>query len=462
MKIAACLLAILMMLSAGMGFTAWLWRGGRAILAAEWLGLGWMFGAGLVSLALALGGTVLPGSLLLPIVAIACLLLGLLGLTRWRQGFKVKTGLTDAPGWEKWLSLLVLVPIFYVAYATFRDALLWDGLVVWELKARHAFLAGGNLPPTYFADATRARFHPSYPLYLPFTELWTYLWMGDCDQTLMKLIFPLFYAAAVLLLWSAVRRLTGKVWAATATSLLPIFIPVMADHGLGLVEGYVDFLLATMYLAGLAALLAWRVQGLESGWRVAVACAAFLPWMKQDGLMLLVSLIAVAALVHGFAGWRRTLLFALPGIAVVLAWKLAMRAVHAVDESVFQPVTLDTLSHNLPRLAPIAREMGQQLSQLKNWSLLWYAVPVALICLVWRQRRLGCWLMAALVVPLGLDMIPYLFTQLNLRFHIVTSFDRLALQISLVAVFCLGLALAGAETSQEALPPENKDQDVAG
>lgn len=462
MRIAACLLAILMMLSAGMGFTAWLWRGGRAIFAAEWLGLGWLFGAGLVSLALALGGLLLPGSILLPIVAVACLLLGLLGLTRWRQGFAVESGLGGVAGWEKWLSLLVLLPIFYMSYAAFRDALLWDGLVVWELKARHAFLAGGSLPAAYFTDATRARFHPSYPLYLPFTELWTYLWMGDCDQTVMKVIFPLFYAASVLLLWSGVLRLTGKAWAATATSVLPIFIPLMADHGLGLVEGYADFLLATVYLAGLVALLAWRSQGLESGWRVAVACAALLPWVKQDGLLLLASLIAVAVLVHGWAGWRRTLLFALPGMVVVLGWKLAMRAVHAVDESVFQPVTAQTISHNLPRLGPIVSAMGYQLSQIKNWSLLWYAVPVALVCLVWRQRQTGWWLLAALLGPLALDMVPYLFTKLNLAFHILTSFDRLALQISLVAVLSLGLALTGPETPKETPTPESKNDDVTG
>lgn len=448
MRFAASILAILMVFLAGTGLIALLWRGARAILLTELLGLGWLLGAGLVSILLAVGGLFLPGSILLVAVSAICVLLGALGWRRMRHGFSIEMGLAGVANWEKWLSLIALLPIAYMAFATLHHAMLWDGLIVWELKARHAFLAGGSLPVSYFSDATRARYHPGYPLYLPFTELWVYLWVGDCDQTVVKLILPIFYAAATLLLWSSMLRLTGRAWAATLTSVLPIFIPLLADHFLGLLEGYADFPLATLYLAGVAALLAWRLKAIEGHWRIAVACASFLPWIKQDGIILLASLIAVAALVHGRSGWRRTLLFALPGALIAVAWRLAMHGVHAVDESVFQPVTRETLTQNLPRLWPIVETMGDRLSLLKNWSLLWYAVPVALLCLAWRQRSMTAWLLAALVVPLFLDIGPYLFTSLDLHFHITSSFDRLALQISLVAVLCLGLALAGQEPAK--------------
>jgi hypothetical protein len=437
------LLAVLTVCAAGSGVTLALWRRSAPILAAEFFGLSWLLGAGVVSALLALVGIGLSGSALFSVVAVSTLLLGLLGVKRWREGVRVELGFANAPKWEKCLSLVVLLPVLYIGAVTFRDAMNWDGLLIWESKARQAFLAGGSLPAEFFSDATRVRYHPSYPLYLPFTELWVYLWVGDCDQWAAKVVFPIFYAAALALLWSATLRLSGRLWAAALTALLPLFVPLMADHGLGLLQGYADFLLGAVYLAGVSSLLAWRVKGVEGGWPVAVASAALLPWIKQEGVLLLASLIALAALVHGWRQWRRVLLFAIPGIVTLLAWKIALHSLHVVQETVFQPITLETARANLPRLGPIFYLMGMQLALLKNWSLLWFVVPVALASLAWLRRREALWLAVALLIPLLLDVVPYFFTSLNLVFHVTTSLDRLILQISLVAVLGLGLALEG-------------------
>ncbi|HSI16073.1 MAG TPA: hypothetical protein VK961_28750, partial [Chthoniobacter sp.] len=257
MKTVGILIAVLTVLFAGSGVTLALWRRSASIFADELFAWSWLLGAGVVSALLALGGTVLSGFALVSVVTIVALASGVYGVARLRSGVRVEIGWAGAAGWEKWLCLLALIPVGYFAWAAFRDALMWDGLFIWEAKARHAFLAGGSLPASYFADATRVRFHPSYPLYLPFTELWLYLWTGDCDQTAVKTIFVLFYAAAIALLWSSALRLTGRPWIAALTSLLPLFVPFMADHGLGLVQGYADFVLATVYVAGVSALLVW-------------------------------------------------------------------------------------------------------------------------------------------------------------------------------------------------------------
>lgn len=447
------LLAVLTVFAGGAGLTLALWRGSRPILAAELFGLSWLLGAGLVSALLALVGIGISGGALFAVVAVGMLLFGGLGVQRLRDGVRIETGFGDAPVWEKWLSLIGLIPVFYVAAMTFRDAITWDGLLIWESKARHAFLAGGGLPAAYFTDATRVHFHPAYPLYLPFTELWVYLWVGDCDQTAAKTVFPIFYAAAIAVLWSGIRRLGGRLWMAALTVLLPLFVPHMTDHGHGLLQGYADFILATVYLAGVSALLAWRMKGVEGSWSIAAACAALLPWIKQEGLLLLASLLFQAALMQGWRQWKRTLAFALPGVAMVVAWRVALHALQVVEESTFHPLTLENLHASLPRLGPILLFMGIQLSRIENWSLLWFGVPLALLGLGWQRRREALWLAAALLVPLSLDVVPYLLSRLDLYFHIVTSLDRLVLQISLVGVLCLGLALEGSWRP----PPSNGD-----
>jgi hypothetical protein len=397
---------------------------------------------------MALGGTLLSGGALQVSVTVVCLALGACGFKKWRDGVRIESGLAPAPSWEKWMSLLLLVPISYVGYAVFRDAIVFDGLVNWEAKARHAFLAGGSLPASYFADATRSGYHPRYPLYLPYSELWVYLWVGDCDQTLVKVLFPLFYAAALLVVWSGTLRCMGRVWVATATSLVPLFVPFMADHGFGLVQGYPEFPLAALYLVSVAALAAWRLRGFESGWIVAMSCGSLLPWVKQDGIILFVSLLGVSALIHGWRDWRRWMLFAAPGVLVAVCWRVGMHWVHAVEEPNFEPLTVENLIRALPRFGPIARAIGDRLSTLRNWSLLWYWVPWALLCVAWRGKKLGFWLFAALAIPLVLDIPPYLLTRLDLQFHLMTSLDRLVLQISLVAVFSLGLALGAVESAE--------------
>jgi hypothetical protein len=442
----AVLLAILTIFAAGCGVTLALWRKPQPILVAEFFGLAWLLGAAVVSASLALGGIFLSGPALFGVVATITILLGILGVKRARDGVVIASGLSAAPRWEKWFGLLALLPVLYFGALTFRDSLIWDGFVIWEAKARHAFLAGGSLPAAYFSDATRVNYHPSYPLYLPFTELWVYLWVGDCHQTAVKVLFPVFYAAAIALLWSGAFRLSGRPWVAALTALLPLFVPWMCDAGHGLLQGYADFILGTVYLGGVSALLVWRFRDIAGAWPIAVACAATLPWIKHDGLLLFASLVLLAALAHGWRGWTRSIVFAMPGVAVLVGWRVFLNVVEVVQAATFHPLTLENLLANLPRLGQILSAMGAQFALVKAWSLLWFGVPVALLCLAFQRRRETLILALAILVPLTLDVVPYIFTTLDLRFHLATSLDRLILQVSLVAALCVGLAFEGPRT----------------
>jgi hypothetical protein len=444
MRFLGTALAIISIFVAGMGVTLALWRRTPKILAAELFGFSWLFGAATVSALLAICGALLPARSVFPVVVVACVGLAIFVAQRFRTGFKVELGIAGAPAWERGGSLLVLVPVIYLASLTFRDCLSWDGLVIWEAKARHAFLAGGALPAEHFSDAMRMRFHHSYPLYLPLSELWVYEWLGDCDQTAVKAIFPVFFAAAVALLWSTVLRLTGRAWIATTTALLPVFISSMADRGLGLFQGYADFILGTVYMAGVGAFLAWKIKDSQPAWIMAVASAAVVPWIKHEGLLLYAGLVAVAAVGHGFRQWKRTLVFALPGAMTILVWKAFLHIVHVVEQKDFQSINLETLRLNLPRLGPILQAMGREFSKVANWSLLWFLVPVALGCLLYWRRPIGVLLSLAIVIPLALDIVPFFFTALTLEFHLGTALTRLILQVSPVAVLALGLALDAA------------------
>jgi hypothetical protein len=201
--------------------------------------------------------------------------------------------------------------------------------------------------------------------------------------------------------------------------------------------------LAAVYLSGVSALMTWRVKGEKGAWLIAVACAALLPWIKQEGKILFPSLVFLAAVMHGWREWKRALLFAVPGVVDFGGWAVALRILTVTPETTFLPTNVPNLIAGLPRLGTIFARMGHHFSLRENWSVLWFVVPIALVSLAVQRRRETLWLALALFVPLLLDLVPFLLTNIDLGFHLTTSVDRLYLQISLVAVLTLGLALDG-------------------
>src|SRR4029077_5969145 len=125
---------------------------------------------------------------------IACIILAALGW-RGKGDSQTKFVVPFPNGMIEWfLASFLVLEIAAIAFASCKHTLGWDGLLVWEIKARYAFMNGGSLPASYYSGPGRAFSHPEYPLGIPFTELWLYLWMGQAHQFWVKTIFGIFYA----------------------------------------------------------------------------------------------------------------------------------------------------------------------------------------------------------------------------------------------------------------------------
>ena len=191
--VAGFLGAMFTILAAGFGITLLLAR--KRLTTYEHFALAWLLGTAVVSLALWLGGFFARGLALQVFVSATCLSLGAIGITQWRR-------LTPVAPRSRTPAEIIFIVIFAlelmsILWLSLQHTLGWDGLTVWELKARYGFLNGGALPAGYFSDTSRWFSHPEYPLLLPLTETWFYMWFGDCDQFWIKLIFPIWYAAAM-------------------------------------------------------------------------------------------------------------------------------------------------------------------------------------------------------------------------------------------------------------------------
>jgi len=430
--------------SAGIGCVLVLVKPSTRLNVVELACLSWLLGVGIVSLLLWLGGIVFSGLALQSLVTLTCLVLGFIGwMVKKRRA--IHFSLPRPDGSLEWIlaSLLVieLVAIFFVSL---KHTLGWDGLLNWEIKARYAFFNSGVLPRSYYSSYGRAFSHPEYPLAIPFTELWLYLWMGAAHQFWIKTIFPAFYISGALLVTLFISRLTGKRWAGLTASLLMPFVPFVTASPGGVIVGYADIFLSMAYVVALGYLLCSFEFDSPFALLAYGSVLTLIPWIKSEG-MILWSVLAVIGLVAGFVRHRlRPYSIAiLPGLVLIVSWRLYLRALHVVPASDFVRPSLQLLSSNLVRVPSIGRIALAELTDFGLWSIFWLLTIVAIVYLVTSRTLSRLVVTLSILSPVVLYLLAYVFSAWpSYTAHITSSLPRLLLQVVPVGWLAIGLALA--------------------
>ena len=424
--------ALLTILMAGVGVASFVLRRRPKLNAFELACLSWLFGCATVSILLFISGLFTRGITLQIVVSLFC---ALIAATGWKANQSPSSRLTfPLPrGILEWiLTAIIAFEVSMIFVASARHTLGWDGLLNWEIKARYAFLNGGAMPVAYFADSGRVFSHPEYPLMIPMSELWIYLWIGEPNQFWAKIIFPIFYAVGTCLLVIIPARITGLRWPGLTAAALLFFVPFLTGGTGGVLVGYVDFPLGVFYL-GATGYLILAVVTKERSYLIAFATLlALLPWVKREGVMLwLVAAACGAFVIYRTKKFSRTsLLLLLPGAIVVVAWKLYLHALHAVASRDFSHASLTLLRTNADRIGVIFREAATELFRVNDWSIFWVLVLAASLYQLLRRRDpLFVVVLVAVFAPLTLYAITYIFSAWDDYFvHMSTSFPRLVMQ----------------------------------
>jgi hypothetical protein len=432
------------LLAGGVGVALLIMRGSPRINVIECSCLAWLFGVGLVSLLLWLCGTFASGIMLQTLVTAACLAVGILG---WRAKQRSKARLSlprPSSSIERALTVLFLIELVAIFCVSLKHTLGWDGLFNWEIKARYAFLNSGVLPESYYSSAGRAFSHPEYPLGIPFTELWLYLWMGTPHQFWIKTIFPLCYIAGALLVGLFIIRLTGRRWLGLLIALLLPFVPFVTASRGGVIVGYADIPLSMFYVVAVGYLLCFVERDLPYSFSVYAAVLTLIPWIKSEGIILW-SLLALLGVVVALAQRRirNVVLLILPGLFLVIGWRFYLQARHCVLPSDFARPTLQLFSDNLNRLPTIGRIALTEITDTGLWSILWLLALVAVIYLSIARKISGLLLAIAVVGPTILYSLTYIFSAWpSYTAHITSSLPRLLLHVMPTAWLAIGLALS--------------------
>ena len=440
--------------AAGFGITLLAMRTSPRANIIECACLSWLLGTGVVSLLIWLCGLVVSGLALQCLVTAACLSLGIAGW-RIKQAKRIQLSLPRPTNRVEWiLAILLVLQLVTIFFVSLKHTLGWDGLLNWEIKARYAFLNFGTLPQSYYSNPARAFSHPEYPLAIPFTELWLYLWMGAPHQFWIKTIFPLFYIAGALLMVLFVARLTGQRWLGLLIALLVPFVPFVLTSPGGITVGYVDIPLGVFYLAALGYLLISLQSTFREPWIIFATLLTLLPWIKSEGAILWVLLVLMSLIVAFHQGrWRPTILSILPGLLLIVGWRVYLRVMHCVLPADFAHPTFQLLSANIGRLGTIFRIALLELTDTGLWSVFWLLVLVAIIYLAVTRSFSKLLLIIGVVGPVLLYLLTYIFSAWpSYTAHMTSSLPRLLLQVMPAGWLAIGLAIAPPkETGKPAL-----------
>lgn len=411
-------------------------------LIAERLGLSWILGAGYVSLATFVAGFLVKGWILIALISGGAI--GLFMLARKCRTFPRAAG--PRFSLRDWSLLAILIAqAWFILWWAPKVPLGYDALALWEAKAQMAFAHSGALPVEYFSNPAVGWGHVYYPLFLPYTESWLYLWMGRVDQAWVRIIGPITYFAVVGILCGASQRLGVPRSAAWTGAASFFFVPYCITGDWGAFVGYADLPLGVIYLAAASRLPEIGSQGASSAAaRLFAVTAGLLPWMKQEGFYLWLILVAIAALQLPEKKVKSIAVLVVPGMLIAAMFKGFLKVVGTAPDPFYRPPTWENISRNADRIIPVFQGIGQELLNFEHWSFLWVGATVALVILLVRRqtRRTGMIFACVVGAPLFLFGWPFVLSMyVPVETHMQLALPRLVFEIAPVAMLVIALAL---------------------
>ena len=349
----------------------------------------------------------------------------------------------------------------------------WDAWLIWNMHARFLFRAGEEWRAAFASGLDWS--HWDYPLLLPLAIVRAWRYAGDENALVPAVMGFLFSALLVGLLLCSLSLLRSRAQGFLAAMLLlgtPFFITMGASQFADIPLAF--FILATFVMIALQGRLP---EGSSGPLVLAGVAAGLCAWTKNEGLLFLPIAVASlfgAALYSG--GWRpavkRTghfLLGALPVLLIVLCFKLRLAPANDLVAG-FGPAAAAAKLLDWGRYAEIARSFffsgisfTQGLIDVRKGmhlnpgavSILLPAVylPLAGIRIDAKDRTALIQVGGILLAMTAGYFFVYVLTPLDLTYHLMTSLNRLFLQLWPGALFLFFMAAAtpeGEPTMEEA------------
>jgi len=346
-------------------------------------------------------------------------------------------------GWD-WLLLGLIGMVFL--YALPRAGLYplwaWDAVATWGCKAKIFYTTRG-------LDLTCIEAHNYYPNLIPLLLSYLYFALGQVNDSLAQVIFPLWGALLLGLLYSLAGRLgLSRRSCLGLTAFLALNGTVFIVH---LYIAYADLPLAFFTLGGAGLLYLWLADAAPRGsLTLGACCLAGMAWCKYEGPPLAATLLLAAALTLAWlrpGRWVRRLVHLSVPLAGLVAGYLPWR-LFTVQQKL--EIGADHIQNFYPQ--QMVKAIYYLLAGLLSpyyFGFLWPALALALIVSgrrLWRSPMLFLALFVGgnlLAIILAYAVAPTAAAEFPA--YVRATLDRLLLHLTPVAALLLALGLKDLE-----------------
>ncbi len=320
----------------------------------------------------------------------------------------------------------------------------FDAFAQWASKSRVWYEYGRIMPFVSAADwdqsAGAMRFtdtHPEYPGTVPLFQVWTALWLGRWDESLINVPWVAACAALGVACYAQLRRLEfGAVEAMFGTYAL-LSLPFLTIQVA--LAGIADLFVAIAY--GLAAIAMWQ-------WAITR--------QRSDAALAVLMAIVCASVKFEGSIWALTLV---PGVVTALNRRAGLAMLGAVVAAAvlylaFGPSELRFLGYALrTRFVDVSTPLYEHMFVMDNWHLLWYGV-VAVIA-VHARTLFGEQLApmsATVLAAVAFIVVLFFFSTASAGVKEDSITNRLLLHTVVVFVFYVAVILRARRPQANAAP----------
>ncbi|MEK7374182.1 MAG: glycosyltransferase family 39 protein [Thermodesulfobacteriota bacterium] len=400
---------------------------------------------------------------------VICLVLGLLCFVLSRRGFRKEplqlSEIRTFSGFRVLLTVIFSIELI-ASLLSFAIAFLkephgrWDAWLIWNMHARFLFRSGEEWRSVFASGLDWS--HWDYPLLLPLSIVRSWNYMGGESRNVPALMGLLFTCLILGLLLCSLSLLRSRAQGYLAPLILmgtPFFIALGASQ-------FADIPFAFFILATLVMLFFQRRSpGNHAGPLILAGIAAGLcAWTKNEGLLFVpIVTVSLAGAAAYTGGWRQSfkrtgwfLAGALPVLLIVLYFKTRLSPANDLVAG-FSLAAASAKLLDPGRYAEIARaffitgisftqglidvRVGMHLNP-GAVNILLLVVYLLLTGIKIDEKDRVCLFQTAAVLLLMLAgyFFVYVMTPLDLNYHLMTSLNRLFLQLWPSAVFLFFMA----------------------
>lgn len=340
------------------------------------------------------------------------------------------------------ITLEVLVSFFRALIKPLES---YDSIAIYAIRAKIFYEAGG-IPRDFFSKITNGFPNSGHPLMVPLAENWVYTFLGGLNDFLVKIIFPLYLAALLIIFYFALKEFFDRKKALLFTFILATIPQFNRFSSIG----YADFILPFYFTASFLYLFRWMK---DKRTRFLILSALFMGlscWTKMEGwaLFLITLLVFLLCIVLNLKvekkGIFKLCIFSLVVLLIGGPWILLINTMQLENEAFqfrsFGFKRFVSSFFNFDRCPRIAYEFQKQFFGPKKWNIIWI-VFLALFVLNLKSVFKGDMKYITLLLILIMSAYGYSYLLMPLKegepinIYISTNLSRLFIHFTPLCVY---------------------------